>query len=191
MFATSYAQFLQQATTNTIRATNQWEVELTSGYKDVDSVLRDVRLMVQGFTIPSRTVNYAEVSYKGYAAPLVPTNLEMQKEISFDVIEDVAGSYRRAFLAWMNHVIDANIEGGSVFQGERGVNSESIIRLDLFRANNRDVSQTYKFYNVRIKTVGETSLTYEGGDTAKFPVTFTCTYWTLEHVHEGELKRIR
>lgn len=185
--ANAYQTFLGLVNSNTIRCTNQWEAYLASGINEVDQVLKDVSLMVQGFTIPSRTVNYAEVSYKGYAAPLVATNMEMQKEISFDVIEDVNGTYRRAFLAWMNYVINADIEGGSVFEGDRGVSDTSVIRLQLFDKDNQTVIQTYKFYNVRIKSVGETALTYEGGDTAKFSVTFACTYWTLEKAEKGAL----
>ena len=189
--ATSYDTFLGLANANTIRSTNTWEAHCTSGISDVDNVLKDAEVFIQGFTIPSRTVNYAEVSYKGYSAPLVPTNLEMQKEISFDVIEDINGSFRRAFLSWQNSVINADIEGGSVFEGDRGINEKSIIRLELFDKDNKTQSQIYKFYNVRIKSVGETALTYDAGDTAKFSVTMTCTYWTLEKANAGQLTDLK
>ena len=73
-------------------------------------------------SIPGRTINYADVSYKGFAMPLVPTNMEMDNSHTMTIKCDIEGSYRRAFLAWMNSVMNANIEAGSVFEGDRGVN---------------------------------------------------------------------
>lgn len=94
----------------------------------------------QSATIPKRSVNYAAVSYKGYEVPnLVPTNIDMTKEFSFEVLDDVDGQNRRAFMMWMNHVVNFDIEGGSVFEGDRGVNTKSIIRLRLFDKDNKAV----------------------------------------------------
>lgn len=137
----------------------------------MDAVLEGVMLYGQSATIPKRSINYAEVSYKGYSVPnLVPTNLDMTKEFSFEVLEDVNGQNRRAFLAWMNHVINADIEGGSLFEGDRGVNPKSLVRLRLFDKDNETVCQTYKFWNVHIVDVSELGLSYEGGSAGKFTV---------------------
>jgi len=128
--------------------------------------------------LPSRSVEYATVSYKGYDVPnLVPTKIVMQTEFSFEVLEDVNGQNRRAFLAWMNHVMNFDIEGGSLFEGDRGVNPKSLIRLRLFDKDNETVCQTYKFWNVHIKNVGELGLTYSGGDAGKFTVQAVCSYF--------------
>lgn len=185
--ATAYEKFLNLATSNTIRCTNQYEIFPTSGDSDIDAVLENARLMTKDFTIPQRSIEYANVSFKGYEAPLVPTRMTMDQEITMNVIADVNGEYRRAFLKWMNRVIDANIEGGSVFAGDRGVNPKSLIRLQLFDKDNETVIETYKFFNVQISNVGQTSLTYEGGEAAAFPVTFKCTYWTIEKSEKGAL----
>lgn len=132
------------------------------------------------------------MSFKGYSVPnLVPTRLEMQKEITMTILEDVNGSHRRVFEYIMNHVMNFDIEGGSVFEGDRGVNPNSILRLRLFDKDNKTVIQTYKFYNVHIKNVGETSLTYEGGDAAKFEVTYVCSYWSLEDNKKGTLTNLK
>lgn len=190
--ANSVQQFLNAATNETIRCTNQFEVEFVSGIPEVDAVMQDVMIMGQSFTIPSRTVEYAPVSFKGYEMPnLVPTKIDMQKEVTMSVIEDVNGSHRRVFEYIMNHVMNFDIEGGSVFEGDRGVNPNSILRLRLFDKDNKTVIQTYKFYNVHIKSVGEVSLQYEGGDAAKFDVTFICTYWTLEDNKKGALTDLK
>lgn len=190
--ARALSQFLNAATNETIRCTNQFEVEFVSGIPEVDAVMEDVMIMGQSFTIPSRTVEYAPVSFKGYEVPnLVPTRIDMQKEVTMTIIEDVNGSHRRVFEYIQNHVMNFDIEGGSVFEGDRGVNPNSILRLRLFDKDNKTVIQTYKFDNVHIKNVGETSLTYEGGDAAKFEVGFICSYWSLEDNKKGALTDLK
>lgn len=97
-------------------------------------------IMGQSFTIPSRTVEYASVHFKGYEVPnLVPTRIDMQKEVTMSIIEDVNGSHRRVFEYIQNHVMNFDIEGGSVFEGDRGVNPNSILRLRLFDKDNKTV----------------------------------------------------
>lgn len=190
--ARALSEFLNAATNETIRCTNQFEVEFVSGIPEVDAIMEDVMIMGQSFTIPSRTVEYAAVSFKGYEVPnLVPTRIDMQKELTMTILEDVNGSHRRAFEYIMNHVMNFDIEGGSVFEGDRGVNPNSILRLRLFDKDNKTVIQTYKFYNVHIKNVGETSLTYEGGEAGKFEVSYVCSYWSLEDNKKGALTNLK
>ena len=190
--ARALSEFLNAATNETIRCTNQFEVEFVSGIPEVDAVMEDVMIMGQSFTIPSRSIEYAEVSFKGYSVPnLVPTRLEMQKEVTMTILEDVNGSHRRVFEYIMNHVMNFDIEGGSVFEGDRGVNPNSILRLRLFDKDNKTVIQTYKFYNVHIKNVGETSLSYEGGEAGKFEVSYVCSYWSLEDNKKGALTNLK
>jgi len=154
--------------------------------------MEDTIIFGQSFTIPSRSVNYAPVSFKGYEVPnLVPTNIDMTTEVSMNIIEDVNGTNRRVFEAMMNHVMSFDIEGGSVFEGDRGVNPNSILRLKLFDKDNKTVIQTYKFYNVHVKEVGTTELDYNGGDSAKFSTTFNCSYWTLEENKKGGLTGLK
>lgn len=190
--ARSLNKFLEAATADTIRCTNQFEVEFVSGIPEVDALMEDTIIFGQSFTIPSRSVNYAPVSFKGYEVPnLVPTNIDMTKELSMTIIEDVNGTNRRVFEAVMNHVMNFDIEGGSVFEGDRGVNPNSVLRLRLFDKDNETVIQTYKFYNVHIKEVGTTELDYNGGDAAKFTVNFICSYWTLEDNKKGGLTGLK
>lgn len=84
-----------------------------------------------------------------------------------------------------------DIEGGSLFEGDRGVNPKSLIRLRLFDKDNKTVCQTYKFWNVHISNVSETSLTYSGGDASRFTVSAKCTYWTIEESKNGALTNIK
>lgn len=186
--ARSVAEFLNQATSSTIRANNQYEVVATSGITDIDNVLKNAVIFGKNMTLPNREIEYGSLHYKGFeCANVVPLKMNMGNEISMDINCDVNGEYRRAFLAWQNSVMNADIEGGSVFEGDRGINEKSIIRVQLFDKDNETVCETYKFYNVRIKSVGEVSLTYEGGDVASFSVTFGCTYWNIENAKNGAL----
>ena len=126
------------------------------------------------------------MSFKGYEVPnLVPTRLVMETEHTMTLIADIAGTHRRAFLRWMNHVMNSDIAGGSVFEGDRGVNEKSVIRIRLLDKFNKEVTETYRFYNVTITNVGGITLDYNGGDAAKFEVQFKSTYWSLENPKDG------
>lgn len=184
--ATPITEFLAEATADTIRANNQYEVRCTSGFADIDAVMKRAVMMGNNFTLPERGQEYATVYYKGYEMQnLVPTRLTMQQEHTMTIKCDVNGEYRRAFLAWQGKVINPDIEGGSLFEGDRGVNEKSIIRVDLFDKDNKTVIETIKFYNVRIKQVGPVTLTYEGGEVATFDVTFGSIYWKIEEAKNG------
>ena len=186
--ATPITDFLAAATADTIRANNQYEVRCTSGYSDIDNVLKTAVMFGSNFTLPERGQEYATVYYKGYEMQnLVPTRLTMQQEHTMTIKCDTNGEFRRAFLAWQGKVINPDIEGGSLFEGDRGVNEKSIIRVDLFDKDNETVVETYKFYNVRIKQVGPITLTYDGGDVATFDVTFGSIYWKIEMAKLGSL----
>lgn len=185
--ATSVEDFIVAATADNIRCNNQFEIEATSGITEVDNVLKTAVMFGDNLAIPGRQLNYADVSYKGFAMPLVPTNLTMDNDHTMTIKCDIEGSYRRAFLAWMNSVMNADIEGGSVFEGDRGVNDQSIIRIKLFSKDNKTVNEVYKFFNVRISNVGAVELSYDGGAVATFQVGFRSTYWTIETATEGAI----
>lgn len=186
--ATSIEEFLNAASSNTIRATNQWEAVFTSGYNDIDKVLKTAVMFGKNFEIPNRTIDYASVHYKGFEmANIVPTKMSMGNEHTVSIQADVNGSYRRAFLAWQGKVMNPDISGGSVFEGDRSINEKSIVRINLFDKDNKTVIETYKFYNIRVTNVGPITLTYEGGDVATFDVTFKSTYWEIETAKQGAL----
>ena len=186
--ATALNQFLNAATANNVRCNNQWEAEFISGYHDVDKVLKTAVMFGSNFSIPGRGINYAPLHYKGFEmANLVPTNMTMENEHSMTIKADVAGEYRRAFLRWQNHVMNADIEGGSMFEGNRAVNPNSNARIRLLSADNQTINETYKLVNVVVTNVGPISLTYEGGDAASFDITLKSTYWFIEKATEGQL----
>lgn len=182
--AHSLAEFLNLAQSDTIRCTNQFQINITTGYSDIDAEIEKVLLFGQSFTIPQRQIEYANVAFKGYEMPLVPTKMTMDQEHSMTVLDDVNGTNRRLFLAWQGKVMNPDIASGSLFEGNRGV-SESKIRLELFDADNKTVIQTYEFNGVQVKSVGNTELTYEGGDKSTFTVGFSSIFWSCSDNKKG------
>ena len=185
--ATSLETFLQQTNADNIRANNTYELECYSGYDDIDQVLKTTTMYAKNITMPGRSVEYASVWYKGYeCVNLVPTRVNMENDHSMTVYADINGTNRRCFLAWQNKVMNMDIVGGSLFEGDRGVNEKSTIRIRLFDKDNQTVSETMRFYNVTITNVGPITLQYDGGDTASFDVQFKSTFWQLEDSKNGD-----
>lgn len=182
--AHSLQEFLTVVNSDTVRASNTFQINITTGYPDIDAEMQNTLLYGQSFTVPQRSTEYADVSFKGYSMPLVPTRMIMDQEHSMTVLDDVNGTNRRLFLAWMGKVMNPAIADGSLFEGDRGV-SQSTIRLELFDKDNQTVIQTYKFDGVQVKNVGNTELSYEGGEVAKFQVQFNSLYWQCENHQNG------
>lgn len=182
--AHSLQEFLNLANSDTIRCTNQFQISITTGYSDLDAQMEDTLLFGQSFTVPTRTTEFSNVSFKGYSMPLVPTHMTMDQEHTMTVLDDVNGTNRRLFLAWLAKVINPAIDEGSVFEGDRRV-SQAVIRLELFDTDNKTVIQTYKFIGVNVKSVGNMQLSYEGGDAGKFEVSFNSLYWQCEDHKKG------
>lgn len=76
--ATPLSQFLQQTTADNIRSNNTYELECYSGYTDIDNVLKTTVMYAKSTSMPSRSVEYASVWFKGYeCVNLVPTRVSM------------------------------------------------------------------------------------------------------------------
>lgn len=177
--AHSTAEFLAAVNSDTIRVSNQFQINITTGYADIDAEMENTLLYGQSFTVPQRQNEYAEVAFKGFTMPLVPTRITMENEHTMTVLDDVNGSNRRLFLAWLAKVINPAISDGSLFEGDRGV-SQGVIRLELFDKDNATVIQTYKFIGAAVQSVGNASLSYDSGEAVKFDVTFRSLYWECE-----------
>ena len=177
-------RFLTELNSDTVRCTNQFQITMTTGYSDLDAEIERTLIYGQSFSIPQRQQEFAELSFKGYSMPIVPTKMTMEQEHTMTVLDDVNGTNRRLFLAWMGKIMNPAIAEGSLFEGNRGV-SESKIRLELFDIDNSTVIQTYTFYGAQVGSVGNTQLSYEGGDASKFDVSFKSIYWQCEDSKKG------
>lgn len=182
--AKALVNFLNRISTNQIRTQNMFEMVATSGYNDIDKVLEDITMYGGGFTIPGRTQNFTDVSFKGFAVP-VPTNMQMENEHTVTINADVNGELRRAFLAWQAKVSDPAISEGSVFAGDRRVNNKSIIRIQLLDNDMTEVAEVYKMIGVKIMTVGPLTVSNTDANVATFDVTFKSLYWEIESASNG------
>lgn len=172
-------EYLNRLSTNQIRTTNMFEMYITTGYSDIDAVLQNITMYGQGFEIPQRVTNYSEVGFKGYMVN-VPTNQSMGTQHSITVNADTDGEIRRAFLAWQSKTWDPDIAGGSVFSGDRRINTGSIIRIQLLDNDMQAISEVYKLIGVRIEEVGTMSVSNTDASISQFTVSFRSVYWQIE-----------
>jgi hypothetical protein len=129
--------------------------------------------------LPTRQTNYADVSFKGYAFP-IPTSQQMGTEHSMTVNADANGEIRRAFLAWQEKTWDPDIEGGSVLEGDRRLNTGSVIRIHLLDNDMKSISEVYKMVGVRIGEVGSLQVSNTDANVSQFNVNFRSAYWQIE-----------
>ena len=172
-------EYLNKLSTNQVRTTNMFEMYITTGFSDIDAVLKDITMYGQNFTIPSRTTNFAEVSFKGMPIP-IPTNQQFEQDHSMTVNADADGQIRRAFLAWQSKTWDPDIEGGSVFSGDRRLNTGSVIRIQLLDNDMKSISEVYKLIGVRINSVGSLNVSNVDASVSTFEVSFKSVYHQIE-----------
>lgn len=179
-------QFLDKMSTNQLRTTNMFEMTITTGYAEIDAVFQGITMYVEGFTAPNRSQDFADVGFKGFPVP-VPTVMKMEQDHSLTVRADVNGEIRRAFLAWAAKVADPDIEGGSVFSGDRRVNSSSVVRLQLLDNNMNDVAEVYKLYDVKVASVGPLAMSNSDSSVATFECQLKSVFWSIENSANGAL----
>ena len=179
--------FIQKMTTNQIRTQNMWEMTITTGFSDIDEVLEPITMYVEGFDAPTRTTNFVDVGFKGYSIP-IPSTEQMGTEHSVTVRADADGEIRRALLAWQAKTWDPDIEGGSVFAGDRRANVGSIVRLHLLSHDMNSVAEVYKLIGCRPGEIGAMSMSNSDGAVANFPFSFRSLYWTIENIKNGAFK---
>lgn len=190
--------FLTKLSTNQMRTANMFELSFTFD-GTLDSEIANVfaelppTMYCEGFELPDRTTQFAEVAYKGYPVP-VPTITTMGQTHQITVRADVDGSIRRAFLALQSATCDMDIGGDSVFEGNRRLDGTGIINISLSLLGNdmSTIVETYKLHHVRVENVGAISMSNSASPgIVTFPVSFKSVYWSLEEAKNGHLKSIK
>lgn len=182
--ARSLLDFLTEVRTNGIRTSNMFEIFVSSGYPEVDSLLENITMYGQNFTLPTRTQNFADVSFKGYPIP-IPTNMVMEREHTMTVNADVDGKIRRAFLLWESMVTDPAITDGSLFAGDKRPPSNSYIRIQMLNQDMETTAEVYRIVGVSIQNVGSLTMSNTESNVSTFDVTFKSAYWEIENVASG------
>lgn len=177
--AEALVTFYNKLSTNQLRTSNMFEMEVTSGYEDVDKILKFITMYGEGFTLPTRSTEFADVGFKGFTVP-VPTVGRMEQDHTISVRADANGEIRRAFLAWQGHTWDPNISDGSVFTGDRRMNSGGTIRIKLLDNDMITVSEVYKIIGVKIQSVGGLQVSNNDANVTTFDVSFKSAWWEIE-----------
>lgn len=154
----------------------------------------------QGFTIPSRTINYADVGFQGYTVP-VPTTMSFGTTHDMTFNDDMSGSLRSIFALWQNATINGNIEHGN-FEGNRFTgNATTTYSANLkvyLLSNEYDTSAVnttafgeknlgYELKGVTVANIGETTLSNVSKEVASLPITLRSQYWTMFNFDPNEV----
>jgi hypothetical protein len=178
--AYSVQNFLSEVSQNGLRTSNLFEMEVTSGYSDVDDVLKPITMYGNGFSLPTRTQNFNQVQFKAFPTQ-IPSNFVMEQNHTITVKADANGQIRRAFLAWASKVTDPAISDGSLFAGDKRPRFDGVIRIKLLDATDgTTVTEIYKLIGVQVNTVGNLQVSNEDANVSTFDVQFISQYWEIE-----------
>ena len=177
--AKSLLNFLTEIQNQGVRTSNMFEIEISSGYPEVDMLLENVTMWGKNFTLPNRAQEYADVNFKGYPIP-IPTKMTMEREHTLSVIADADGILRRAFLLWQGMVTDPAISDGSLFAGDKRPPANSFIRIRLLDQDMETVSETYKMVGIGVSQVGGYQVSNDDANVSTFDVQFKSVYWEIE-----------
>ena len=178
--AYSVQQFLSEVSNNGLRTSNLFEMEVTSGYSDVDDVLQPITMYGSGFELPTRTQNFTDVNFKAFPIKVV-TNMVMQQTHTITVKADANGQIRRAFLAWQGKVADPAISDGSLFAGDKRPHLDGVIRIKLLDATDgTTVNEIYKMIGVQVQNVGPLTVSNDNAEVSTFTVEFISQFWEVE-----------
>ena len=145
--------FLNTVLTNDPRTTNMWSLELHSGIDVVDKQFEDLTLYARDFKLPSRSIKYTNMYFKGVQVP-VPVNPEFDNQTSFNMWADVGGKAHAALRTWQDMVIDMDFQGGSYVGGTRQLNASSTLRLNLLDKDMQTTLETVTLIGVTVAKVG-------------------------------------
>ncbi len=76
-----------------------YAMEFFSGIKTIDDRLMRMQVYGNSFSLPERTVDFENLTYRAYDIP-IPTKMSMGQDHSVTVYADVRGDLRKACLDW-------------------------------------------------------------------------------------------
>ena len=207
---TSLNQFLTKLSESQIRTTNLFEIEIKlppalNGMPDFDNMFtynhsqgNILTMFGESFTLPNRTIEFAEAGFKGFNVP-VPTVMRMEQDHTMTVRADMQGNNRRAFLAWQAYCINPRIiQSGKnntdttgspeigLFEGNRRYEQESQIRISLLGSDMRTATETCTLYGVKIQSVGGLTVSNTDASISTFDVGFKSVFWQVEDITKDD-----
>lgn len=145
--------------------------------------LQFMQIYGQGFELPDRTNETADVQYRAYPIP-VPTTLKMGQDHNITLNCDVHQKLRRGFLNWQARAIDPRVTLQTTsFAADRrptaGVGASGL-RLFLLAPDMATSEMIVRIYGVRVTSVGTLALSNTDGGVATFQVGFKSVYWEID-----------
>lgn len=190
---TGIGAFMNALQGNPVRTQNLFEVEIFAGISSVDNYFKTaernnkVTMYAEGFTLPSRSQDFVDISFKGYPIP-IPTLMKMEQDHSMTIRADYLGNFRRGFLAWMAATCDPGIGNDTVFKGDRRFHIESTITVHLLDYTMDASVEDYILHGVRIQSVGGLTMSNNDSGVATFEVQFKSLWWDIKDVKDGSFE---
>lgn len=190
----SLYDFMTQLNKDNVRTQNLFEMRIwipsfmsgngyDDGFKLTDFFNPRFTFYGTGFEIPARTMQYADVGFKGFTVP-VPTVLRMTQEHTVTINSDINGDMRRAFLNWQALTMNPQInKDGGYFEGNRQLEYSGKIRVNLLDptyehpSDKKAIIETYTLYGVTVQEVGTMTFSNTEAGLATFNVIFKSQYW--------------
>ena len=201
---TSLNQFLTKLSNSQLRTSNLFEIEIQlperlksipefSNMFQYNGNGNILTMFGESFTLPNRTIEFAEAGFKGFNVP-VPTVMRMEQDHTMTVRADMQGNNRRAFLAWQAYCIDPKIisDGRSttepqtfgLFDGNRRYEEDSQIWITLLGSDMKTPTEVCKLYGVKISSVGGLTVSNTDASISTFEVGFKSVFWQITNVEQ-------
>lgn len=166
-----------------VRTQHMYAMEFFSGIKTIDDRLMRMQVYGNSFSLPERTVDFENLTYRAYDIP-IPTKMSMGQDHSVTVYADVRGDLRKACLDWQAACVNPDITGGSFFESNRrptrignGEDNMPYIKIDLLAPDFQTPVETTMIYGCRVTKVGGLELSNTGASISTFTVDFKSVYW--------------
>lgn len=168
---------------------DNFSARLTRSHQDIMKILdHELFCYGQGFTLPARTIEYADAFFQGYPVP-VPTVMKFGTTHEMTFNDDATGTLRNIMYLWQNMTINGNVSDGN-FEGNRY--GYDLATLTVYLTNNEYDTKTnistsaltprplaYKLHGVTVANIGETTLSNTESGIATLPVTLRSQYFEL------------
>jgi len=166
--------FYNELTNNGIRLSHQFRLQF---HIPLNIDLGLMTIFARGATIPGIRQNSAPVQY--FAFPLnVPTNFEMDQELTFKVLCDAKMNIRANLLLWLSHHSNFNIEHGGNGNGVKQTpGMGTIIDIDVLDNNFANVIDCFQLVGAFPYSVGGFDVTHEAATPIMFDLGIRYQYW--------------
>jgi hypothetical protein len=173
-----------------IRLKNQFQMTVTTGDGQLDSIFESLVMYASSVTLPGREQQVAPLAYMGYEFQ-VPTAMKMTQTLELNIRSDADMAIRNAFLKWAARISNPDILGGSNGQGDKRIPSVGSVRLNLMDAKFENTVCTYLLSGCFPINIGNMEMSNADAGIAEFQVTLQFQFWVIEQESTGRVSDIK